>query len=368
MGKVCSYNEWDPLEEVIVGNVVGAVEMAFEPALSSYFALDDPRRHFRGGSYRQEEVERAQDQLDNFAALLQAEGIVVRRPDAVDHAVPYKTPDFEVPCGHGNTCPRDVLLVVGEEIIEAPMAQWARFFEYRAYRSLIKEYFQAGAKWAAAPKPLMSNQLYRENYRTDVKLFDVTTHALLTEFEPCFDAACFMRFGKDIFWQPDLVSNQFGAAWLQRHLGPAYRIHRAEFVDDNPEHIDATLVPIRPGLVLGNPDQACKDKTLDLFKENGWEVIMAAPSVRATASSHNVSCWISMNILSLDEHTVVVEAAEQPMIDLMKAHGCRVLTCEFDQVYKFGGSFHCCTVDIRRRGTLQSYFPSLDTVAGYEAR
>lgn len=56
--------------------------------------------------------------------------------------------------------PRDILLVVGNEIIEAPMAWRARFFEYRAYRPLIKEYFRKGAKWTTAPKPTMADELY----------------------------------------------------------------------------------------------------------------------------------------------------------------------------------------------------------------
>lgn len=56
--------------------------------------------------------------------------------------------------------PRDILLVVGNEIIEAPMAWRARFFEYRAYRPLIKEYFRKGAKWTTAPKPTMADNLY----------------------------------------------------------------------------------------------------------------------------------------------------------------------------------------------------------------
>lgn len=56
--------------------------------------------------------------------------------------------------------PRDILIVVGNEIIEAPMAWRARFFEYRAYRPLIKEYFRRGAKWTTAPKPTMADELY----------------------------------------------------------------------------------------------------------------------------------------------------------------------------------------------------------------
>lgn len=56
--------------------------------------------------------------------------------------------------------PRDILIVVGDEIIEAPMAWRSRFFEYRAYRPLLKEYFKRGAKWTTAPKPFMSDELY----------------------------------------------------------------------------------------------------------------------------------------------------------------------------------------------------------------
>ena len=71
----------------------------------------------------------------------------------------YETPDFKSQ-GMYAAMPRDILLVIGEEIIEAPMAWRSRFFEYRAYRRLVKEYFNAGAKWTTAPKPTMADELY----------------------------------------------------------------------------------------------------------------------------------------------------------------------------------------------------------------
>ena len=71
--------------------------------------------------------------------------------------------------------PRDILLVIGEEIIEAPMAWRARFFEYRAYRKLMKEYFHAGAKWTTAPKPTMANELY-DLVRSSVEFHLKTIH------------------------------------------------------------------------------------------------------------------------------------------------------------------------------------------------
>jgi len=356
---VCSWNEWDPLREVIVGTARGAAEPAYEPAFSPYLRAGDPGRAFGGSRIIAELVDEAERQLDAFAQLLADRGIIVRRPDPVDHAVAVKTPDWKAPYGHANACPRDLLLVIGDEIIEAPMAQRARFFEYRAYRALLAEYFRAGARWTAVPKPLMSDALYADDVRDGSDPYDFGSRPLLTEVEPVFDAASFVRFGRDIFWQPDLVSNQLGAEWLQRHLGPEFRVRRIGFRERLPSHIGTTLVPVRPGIVLVNPARPCTDDSLELFTANGWRVI-EAPLSQNGAASRDVSSWISMNILMLDEHTAVVERREKPMIALLESLGCEVIPCAFDSVYPFGGSFHCCTTDIRRAGTLQSYFPTLD--------
>ena len=67
-----------------------------------------------------------------------------------------------------------------------------------------------------------------------------------------------------------------------------------------------------------------------------------------------------MNIISIDEETVIVEENEENMIKLLEEYDFKVVTCAFDKVYKFGGGFHCCTSDIRRKGTLQSYFKTLE--------
>ena len=103
---------------------------------------------------------------------------------------------------------RDILIVIGNEIIEAPMAWRSRFFEYRAYRSLIKEYFKGGAKWTTAPKPQMADQLYDLQYPMEVmneQQLVAKGRFVTTEFEPCFDAADFVRAGKDIFVQRSQV-------------------------------------------------------------------------------------------------------------------------------------------------------------------
>lgn len=365
MNVVNSWNEWDPLAEVIVGSARGAADIGYEPALSPYFRPGDAGRSFRGQSIPSVLLDEAERQLDNFATLLARLGITVRRPDPVDHAVAAATPDWQIAGGHACACPRDTLLVIGDEIIEAPMAQRARWFEFRAYRTLITEYFRGGARWTAAPKPLMRDDLYTEPAAYP---FDFAHGSSLREIEPVFDAASFARFGRDIFWRPDLVSNQFGADWLQRHLGADFRVHRIGFREVLPTHIDTTLVPVRPGIVLVNPSRPCTDGQLKLFTDNDWQLIEAPASVRSGPSpSRDVSNWISMNILMLDQRTVVVEAAEEPMMALLRSLGCEVIPCPFDRVYAFGGGFHCATADIRRDGTLQSYFPTQEAAAQKDA-
>ena len=59
-----------------------------------------------------------------------------------------------------NACPRDGLMVVGDEIIETAMAWRSRLFEMYAYKKLFTEYFRQGARWTAAPRPAMDDDLF----------------------------------------------------------------------------------------------------------------------------------------------------------------------------------------------------------------
>lgn len=86
-----------------------------------------------------------------------------------------------------------------------------RFFEYRSYRTLIKEYFSQGAQWICGPKPLLCDDSFEKDYPVnDLKAREKLIEEgrfVTTEFEPCFDAADFYRAGKDIFAQRSHVSH-----------------------------------------------------------------------------------------------------------------------------------------------------------------
>ena len=58
----------------------------------------------------------------------------------------------------------------------------------------------------------------------------------------------------------------------------------------------------------------------------------------------------------LDEERVIVEARQEPLIRALTDWGFRPIPCSFEAYYPFLGSFHCATLDVRRRGELRSYF------------
>jgi glycine amidinotransferase len=267
----------------------------------------------------------------------------------MDHSRPFSTPDFSSLSGNAQSDPRDVLIVIGDEIIEANMGWRSRYFEFRPYRKLIKEYFERGCRWTAAPKAMMADSLYEAGYVRGAGW-------VLTEEEPVFDAADIARVGRDLFFQRSHVSNYSAMKWLQRHLGDDYRVHPIEFMDDRAVHIDATLVPLAPGKVLVNPDRPAKNLP-DMFRRAGWDLLECPRTTYARDRPEFRSFeWFHMNVLSLDEQRVIVEKSEEPLIRQLREWGFTPIPIAFRNNYKHGGSFHCATVDIRRRGTLQSYF------------
>ena len=68
------------------------------------------------------------------------------------------------------------------------------------------------------------------------------------------------------------------------------------------------------------------------------------------------SDWIAMNVFSLDERRVLVEREESALIAVLTGWGFEPIPCPFRGFNALGGSFHCATLDVRRRGDLQSYF------------
>ena len=371
---VCSWNEWDPLKHVIVGRADGTMVQAPEPAT----VRDWPEHGFPKGKYgpRPKDMEaKANEELDNFAKLLEGRGIRVDRPTLMDFSQTVQTPDWVQKSMFGVMPPRDLLLTVGNEILEATMSQRSRWYEYLCYRPLLNRYFKEDPnfRFEAAPKPRLTDKTYKLGFWDEVEKYteeeQIERYTLkkqwaITEEEPLFDAADVGRFGKDLFVQRSTVTNSGGMSWLRRHFSN-HRIHEVLFREAHPMHIDATFVPVRPGLAISNRQRVpLTPQMVELFKKNDWQVVECTEAAHAEKPPLSFcSVWLSMNILVLDPKTICVEASETKQMEQFDKLGFNVIPVPFWEVSAFGGGLHCATADVYREGKLEDYFPK--QVAGY---
>jgi N-dimethylarginine dimethylaminohydrolase len=345
MSKVRVHNEWDPLEEIIVGRATTARIPSPDVGL---FAIDYREygsiENIPSGQYSDRIIEETEEDLDELVQTLQRLGVTVRRPDIADHSIKFRTPDWESD-GQYNYCPRDLLLAIGTWIIETPMVFRSRFFETISYKSILIDYLQSGAKWISAPKPRLADDIYNLD---DPNSFAIKDH------EPVFDAANILRMGRDLIYLVSDSGNRLGAQWLQTFLGNEYRLHTYDNLYSG-VHVDSTIAIINPGLVVINAERVGEQNLPDLFKE--WDVIYLEKIVDTGYTNTELSSqWVGMNLLMVNPNLAIVDKAQTPLIRELEKRGVDVIPLQLRHARTLGGGFHCVTLDVRRTGTLEDYY------------
>lgn len=344
MGLVSAYNEWDPLEEVIVGSALGARVPRPERSILSMDYHGATAETLPSGPYPADVVEQTEEELQAFCDVLTDLGVTVRRPAAADPEAVVKTEIWETD-GYFDHAPRDVAVVVGDLLIDAPMVVRGRVMKQALYKQLFTEYFAAGSRWISAPRPKLPDEMYRPERPEGERLANL---------EPCFDAANVLRLGTDLLYLVSDGGNEMGARWLQEAVGPDYTVHPYRNLY-TAAHVDTTVVPLRPGLVLLNPERVNEDNLPSIFAS--WDKIWCPELTDiGYAGSFSVnSIWIGMNLLSVRPDLVIADLHQTDLIKVLESKGIDVVPLELTHARTFGGGFHCATLDIRRTGTLETY-------------
>ena len=348
MSRVWSCNEWDPLEEVIVGNPLHARFPTPDPSTQVAEFHDRSLAAIPRGPFPQQVIEETQEDLDEFVRILEKLGITVRRPQPWPHEAKFSTIHWEAH-GYYNYCPRDILLVIGNQIIETPNVIRSRAQETFSYRTLLMDYLRSGARWYSAPKPMLLDSLFEVDLKQPTPRND----------EPAFDAANVLRFGRDLIYLVSSTGNELGGHWLQSMLGDEFRVHLFKDVYYG-SHIDSTLVALRPGLILCNPARVNDDTLPRILRQ--WKIIYSPPMENtdrydAEYLSKSIgSDWIDMNAFSINPNLVVVDRNQQALIKLLEKEGLDVIPLRLRHSKMLGGGPHCVTLDVRRAGSLQRYF------------
>jgi glycine amidinotransferase len=341
---ISSYQDWGRLKEIILGSPANLTLPTIDRSLEHFFEPPVLAVEERIDTARMERVK--QEMEEDFlalAAVLEARGVVVRRPDPIALDTECVTPHWRGQQSHA-LMPRDCLAVIGNNLIEAPMPARARFFESMSFRPLVREYFEGGANWISAPRPVLTDEVYQ---------FDASAPwPTLAEHDPLFDAANLIRCGKDVFFNISNTGNQAGYRWLKRVLGSSFNVHPISICSD---HVGTTIHLLCPGVILANASRLDINDIPSQLRH--WKIIWFDKPLDDGYGFDwpRASVWIGMNILSLDENTVIVPSNQEHLIRQLEHHQFDVIPVRFRHGRTVGGGFHCCSLDVRREGDNISY-------------
>ena len=350
--SVSSNNDWDPLEEIFVGRADTVVCPPREISTHSFCFGGSPYSVVEQlpDRYPQKLLDEATEDLDGLADTLKNLGVKVYRPAKIDNLKEFSTPEWTT---HGWTqfSPRDLLLPLNNLIIETPSPMRSRYFENRAYYPYLYEQMKEGTEWISAPKPILTDDNYQLGTPEDVTL---------TNKEIVFDALNMVRMGRDILAQISNSGNHLGFQWLKTILEPrGYRIHIAEKFYSY-SHFDSTILPLRPGLVLFNSDRLSPDRYPEIFKS--WDKIWFGGDQLRVSEHYSpngvspCSTAIGLNFLSVNPNLVICDIIQDELRRELAKHKIETIGLPMRHSRTLSGGFHCVTLDVKRKGTLENYF------------
>lgn len=302
--NVYSVNEWDPLRRVLVGTATHA-NWSSDPEFQAAMAAA-PWKDSRivAGPVDAAITQRANESLDLLAETLTSLGVEVVRPTPRDYAALDEMSGYS---------PRDNVLIIGNQVILAPMA----------YPHRRREWEALSHAWGPDPVVVPPSTV-------------------------AFDAANVCRLGQDLLYLVSPTGSKEGATWLQEYLGPMYRVHALDNIYSG-VHIDSTIVPVQEGLVILNAERVNNDNMPKVLR--GWDKIwITRDDLAPQPFTHYpyASDWIGINLLMVNPRLAICDPKQAVLRAKLKYSGIETIGVELPESRTLGGGHHCTTLDLLR--------------------
>ena len=361
---VGSYTGWGKLQKVVVGEL--------HP--EDYFdVLPDSSFKERMQTLSTESIE----DLKNLKQTLLAQGVEVYELQNF-----FKTPGI-----HSNGylsvvnprppfTPRDNLCFLDNKMFSFfTTSQPTRFFDDFAHHDLFVKLAKQGAEWHQMPKGY-----YNIDQEKELDYLDPDRG--IGENTPYLDGSNFTKCGNRIYYTLEDTANQFGIDWFKNIIGDKIELIKYKNTKLFRNHVDSIVKIIRPGLVLCN---FAKEDLVDSIPEmQNWEVIhlpIQENNLRLQLSEYHkengferdVEGWsqnwleqwadddilntnFDLNILSLDDKTVLIPNENPKFEKLLKSHNVDVIVCKLRHRFFWGNGINCMTSEVLREDECINYF------------
>lgn len=301
--KISSSNEWDQLKSIIVGDASNHNWPVHCPDFRR-LEIDTNWKEtpVPSGPTSQTIIDEANEDLENFANFLKSQDIEVYRP------TPLNFQDID---GLGTYCPRDRLLIVDNDVIDAPMVYGCRDIEKDCYKFLDVDFIKG---------------------------------------QGVFDAANICRLNDDLLFLISTSGDYEGYKWLSDYYSETKRVHPVNFYEGF--HIDSTIVPVREGLVVLNAKRVNENNVPDVIKN--WDKIWIHEMTHQDFVDYPVaSNFIGMNFLVINTNSIVCDPKQENLRRELDKYGVNSQGIELRHSRTLGGGHHCVTLDLVREHNAQ---------------
>ena len=302
--RISSYNEWGKLKSIVVGSATNANWPSDDPVFAEEAKkttwIETP---VPSGPVPQWIIDETNEDLAKLIDVLRDLNIEVYQPHDLD---------FPNIGGMYNYCPRDRLIIAGNTVIDPCMMYPCRDQELSALDFVLES----------------------------------TKHVITMPRDQgmILDAANVCRMNDRWLFLESPSGNRQAYDWLCEQL-PDIQIDLVNFYAG--VHIDSTIAPLREGLVVLNASRVNQVNCPRAF--DGWEKIWVQDVVAQNFYQYPyASKWVGMNMLSIDENTVIIDAAQTQLIKDLKRCGITSIPLTLRHSRTLGGSFHCVTLDLIR--------------------
>ncbi len=384
--KISSFDEFTNLKTIILGdfnkNVFSIESQSSDSDLKK--GLEILKK-----AYPDWYIDEVNEDINEFKNVLESFGVNILRP-----SWPFKSSKFSGPNwttnGYDIYNVRDNNIVFGNNIVSTPPSSRYRQNEHFAFYKIFHELqIKNKANWIYAPRPALGPgfSLPLNNIPSKLELNEdqkqellsggiKEEHTYLIDSEIVFDAANIIRIGKDILYLVSSTGNLSGFRWLKYFLGSSYRVHLTNTYRSS--HLDSTICPLAPGIVLLNGDRVDENTIPKIFDK--WQKIyftdvaqipeyelkfykeVRKPVARELKSmsfsspiEHISSPWGGLNVFSINPNTVCVEKNQISLIKTLEQLKFNVIPVRYRHMYTMLGCLHCSTLDIEREGELVDY-------------
>ena len=335
------WTDWDPLEEVIVGD-------CYAPGDLDWCIPTEYLNAFNRILFETKE------DLDLLATLLTNLQVKVHRPKVFTYADKIVLNKFTVQQPMAPIVPRDQYLVYGDTIYQTYTSMTDRYFDSLSYYDIFQHMFVNGSNWISQPLPNLRNLPADKNWGNQ----GPTIYHKLFSKQLLWHTATMLKCGDRLITNTLGPGTKAGLNWMQKNLPPSTVIDNPNTIMGNWGHIDHGFFMIDDDTVI------CVDRTFvpkylaaKIIHEIGQFITAETvdPEVPLyqlldPSKGYTQVVAFNSNVLVVDSNNIVVDKHMPELFEFMNTIGvnCHVSPMRHRKFWAAG--IHCVTLDIKRRG------------------